>query len=462
MHKKLAFVLILLSVLGLAAAQQPEFTLGFAGETVTGAWNPLRLTVRDRSDVTLELQVDQGSLRTGPRWYTYRMQVRGGPGLHVLEDDVFIPDWSSLLWTVTAGGRTLASGAVNPRDRDERPVNLVLSRRAAQHLPLLPAGSRVSELRDARLPERAAAYSGVNSLLIDGSTAPPAVAAVAAAAAAGSLVLLLDPLPAGYVELLPLAPAPVNALGAGLILRGDRQFLQEQLASRSGEQVRPDELLRTLESLNPLELPKPAGLLSLLGLFAGYALLALLLLRFGAAAGMLAVVGISLLASLVLWQQLRPAVGNLSAASSLTVSAGGLGLISREQALLDLPGGEVFLPGALRPLHLASYSRTPAGTDVQLRSWHVARFAARPELAVPRLNHAGTGVINTSEHALSEVFITGLGAQGSLAAGERLEPEPGPAYPDGPLADLFSLLPAGSVITVDGTAVELLLPAGTR
>src|SRR5690606_10472096 len=99
---------------GPAGAQQVEFELRHSQQVVAGAWNPVRLVLRDQRDVLLEIRLDQGSLQTGERVVTYRAPLAGGSGLSSFEDDLFVPAWRSLTWTVRAGGRTLASGALNP------------------------------------------------------------------------------------------------------------------------------------------------------------------------------------------------------------------------------------------------------------------------------------------------------------------------------------------------------------
>jgi hypothetical protein len=447
---------------GAAAAQTASFTLGFAGEVVSAAWNPLRVSVRDQRNVTVSLRIDQGSLRSGPRWVHYQADIAGGPGLHVFEDDVYVPEWASLIWTVSSAGRTLASGAFSPRERDARPVNLLPSSSAGRHLPLLAEGSRVVELDDASLPQRLAPFTAVDSLLIDGSTSPPPAAAVAAAAAAGTRVLLLTPLPGSHAELLLLAPEPVNQLGAGLVIRGEAGFLRQQLELNGSGRAAGEQLLAALGSLAPVTLPAPAPLSLIVLAIIAYALLALLLIRFAGTAGFLAMLGVGFLACLVAWQQLRPGQGSLLTATTLAVSAGGLSKVVSRNTLLELPGGQVTLPGAFRPLEMITYLTSSDGmktsTELNLRRWQIAPLAARPELAAAALSWSGDSVLNSSGRAFQQVVVKGLGEQGSLAAGGRLDPRPGETGPGGPLGNLLPFFPAGSVAAFDGSGVQLLLP----
>lgn len=99
-----ALVAAALLVAGSALAQGPnraaELELGFGGAIVADAWNPLRLVLRDVGSVQLEVAIDRGTLRDGERWSVYRADLPGGSGLSVFEDELFVPVWRSLQWTV--------------------------------------------------------------------------------------------------------------------------------------------------------------------------------------------------------------------------------------------------------------------------------------------------------------------------------------------------------------------------
>jgi len=99
-----------------------EVEVGFRGAPVADAWNPLRVTVRDVGSGRLTLVADQGNLRDGEIPWTMVVPVTGGAGVRVLEVDVFLPAWRSLVWSLEAGGSIVASGAL-PREAAERSLS---------------------------------------------------------------------------------------------------------------------------------------------------------------------------------------------------------------------------------------------------------------------------------------------------------------------------------------------------
>jgi hypothetical protein len=270
-------------------------------------------------------------------------------------------------------------------------------------------------------------------------------------------VLLLEPLPASHAELLLLTDDSINALGAGLIIRGDSSFLQQQLDS-DAPLASDGQLLQALARNNSVGLPPAVPLVQLVLALLAYSALALILLRSAGTAGLLTMAGVSLLACLLAWQQLRPEQDSLVSVTTLGISAGGLSRVLSQQTLLELSGGAVTLPGAYRPLEQLAYSRTPENTSLNLRRWQVTPLAAKPELAPAQLSWQEQRLSNDSGHAFPLVLAAGLGRQGNLAAGQQRELAAGaPAASE--FDELLELLPAGSVLAIDGQNLQLLLPA---
>ena len=109
---------------------------------------------------------------------------------------------------IRSGRTTLASGSFNPQDRSTVPIDLILSVNPGRWRPLYEAVARVVDANPSQLPQRAASYNGIRSIMIDGTTSPPRLEAIAAAAASGVTVILITPLPNVYDDLLLLAPSP--------------------------------------------------------------------------------------------------------------------------------------------------------------------------------------------------------------------------------------------------------------
>ncbi len=168
------------------AAAQPtvQMELGLGGNVVVGAWNPLRVVARDvplgsRLEVTFDLR----SLRDGPVPFVLSLPVAGGPGLSVVERTVFVAPFSSVSNALGPGGAVVASGGIAGRDQDDTPLDVVLSRRGGTFAAAFPESSRVVDITASQLPLDVAAYDGVRSVIVDGTTVPPRLAALAAAAA---------------------------------------------------------------------------------------------------------------------------------------------------------------------------------------------------------------------------------------------------------------------------------------
>lgn len=152
---------LLASTVALGQAPSARFSLGVAGQPVADAWNPLRLELRDAPPATLTLQIDQGTLRSGELPLTVSHAVRGGAGISVFETTVYLPRFARLAWRLATPDRVLASGSVEGREADARPLDLLLSNlpgsyRAAYATAYGP-GARLADVVASDLPSEPAA-----------------------------------------------------------------------------------------------------------------------------------------------------------------------------------------------------------------------------------------------------------------------------------------------------------------
>lgn len=457
--QRLALILVWL-LSAWALGQTPAtLELGFAGEIVAGAWNPLRLTVRDQPGALLTIVMDQGSLRSGEVLAEYRLRVPKGGGLQQLEDELFVPPWRSLSWRLLGAERVVASGSLDRRQLDSRPLTLLVSSRPAEWLPRLGADARTLELPPALLPERLAAYDGVARLIVDGSTAAPTPAALAAAASAGASVVLVEPLPESYAELLKLAPYPAQRLGAGQIVRGSREGLD--LAALAAGAL-PQELNAELLESGLLELPAVPRTLPVLALAAGYLLIALLFIRLLGLPGLLSALVLAGVVSLYGWRALRPTAALLTERRTLVLASGALAREDEVRSLYSYPERRLALPLAARPTRAALPYRQD-GDELTLRMSRAQELGLelKPRLVRAPLAWEGAQLRNRSGEAISDLVVTGLGPQGSLAPDQALTPRPGEEGPlTSPYRDLAPLLPAGSALARQGEAVVVALPSG--
>lgn len=396
-------------------ATAAELRVGFDGAFVAGRWNPIEFSMRDQSAVTLTITIDQGDLRTGAVPVRYIYELAGGPGLSVIEDELFIPAWQSFSWSAASPARVIASGSFHPRDVDDRPLALIASTEPARHAGLVPAGTRLVAYGTSSLPERLAAWDGVALLLFDGSTAPPPLEVVISAATAGSNVVLLEPLPDSYGELRRLAAGPVTRLGAGQIVRGDAAEVADLLEPLTDSVS----LEGFLSELNELELQQPVRPVFLFPLLIMYGVAALVLLRSSGLPGVIAVSALGVLAVVIAWPSLNPEATLSRSQLQLSVSAGGLSRTYQSVRLLHREGGDLVLAGHLRPTTPLPYAVREERTALTAERWRPVQLAARPELTT-----AGTSAGATDDLALLSVFPAGSTARATDGRIEVFLPEP--------------------------------------
>lgn len=440
-------------------AGRGEVTIGLGGNLVAGAWNPLRVTVRDAPSSTLDVRIDEGDLVSGPRLVRYRASVPGGSGVSVFDDQIYVPVFQTLSWSLTDRQGVLASGSLGARDADGRPLQVVISSDPGAWRGAFASDARVVDVAASDLPTSAAGYDGVATLLLDGTAAAPRTEAVAAAAAGGVDVLLAGALPASQAGLERLAGSGSSRLGAGRVARV-APVPGAVAAALAG--WRPTERGRLLSALAAKPLvtpPRSAPQPTVLALAAGYALLTLLALRFGGTPGTVAAVALAVVVSLAGWRLLRPPAAELDGHRGLMLGGGALALAIEVDERLTLPAGEVSVTTPARPLTAVPYATDGSGTHVALARWHGVSLALRPSLVEAALRSEGGRLRNAGASPLQDVYVVGMGAQGTLAPGASREVRPGeegPATPE--MARFAALLPRGTALAEGPRALWVALP----
>lgn len=446
------------------AAEDVEVRFGFAGQIVADAWNPLRVTLRDLESAELVLELDVGDLRGGPRLLRYNAPLAGGDGLYTFEDDVYLPSWRTFSWLVRTPERVLASGGVERRFVDASPLHLVVSREVNTGTRFFAEDARVVDVTAADLPERAAAYSGIESLLVLGSDAPPAAGALVAGATSGSTVLLVGALGASHDGLTALVPEVGGRLGAGWLGRAEASRDAVQLELSTHPHLIPSALTATLISEELSETPEHLDTTWLLAGLGGYALFVLALLRFGGAPGLLAALLLAALLGASV-ARVRPAEPLLTRTRSLSLGAGGLALTHPLEALFSFPAQKAETARAAHPVPLTgtrAWTVGPESFSTNLGAYESVVLAGRPQLGIAAFSWRGAALRNETGTALGDVFVTTDGhiggQQAPIPVDGTLEPSRGNLVPPPLYADLAPLLPPGSALARAGGAVYVALP----
>ncbi|MEJ2667732.1 MAG: hypothetical protein P8Z81_11650 [Deinococcales bacterium] len=460
-------VVVLAAVAGALAAAfaqpaegaQASVELGLGGNLVAGAWNPLQVTVRDAGPCVLRLRIDEGTLMTGPRIVRYTAAVPGGSGVTVFDDDVYVPRFQTLSWTLSETDRVLASGSLGARDADARPLQVVVSAAPGVWRDAFAADARFVDVAASQLPARAAAYDGVATLLLDGTAAAPQTASIAAAAAGGAQVLLAGTLPASQAGLGRLAGAGADRLGAGEVRIVADDPAAVEAALRSWRKPDRSALVTALTSAPLVKAPRSAPQPLVLSLAAAYALIALLALRFAGTPGAAAAVALALIVSLAGWRLLRPPAAVVAGDRTVMLGGGELALALGVEERITLPAGTVSVRGAARPLTPALYSVDAAGTHVALERWQGVVLASRSWLRPASLRFEGGKLLNAGSTAFQNVYVVGLGSQPALQSGASLTPAPGEEGARPPeMARLAAVLPRGTALAEGPEAVWVALP----
>ena len=447
-------VVALALALSVALAQSDDVgvTLGFSGEIVANSWNPLRVSLRDQSAAEFVLELDRGNLRDGEQWVRYRAPLAGGSGLYVFEDDLYLPAWRQLTWSVRTADRVLASGSVDRRRVDPRPVNLLDTALLAMNAAPqdLEDEARVVDINADALPERPSAYIGVESLVVTGDASAQAVAA---AAATGTTVFFRGPL---APELRGLMPKEAQRLGAGWLVRSEGD--EKEGWPRLERTALLSALISPDMARGPARVPQQLILLSA----SLYALAALLVVRFGRVPGLFAGLSLALLFAAGAWGYLRPSDATLTRSRSLTLASSGTGGSLAQtlelRTLFSLPEGARQLPLNAYPLDLTSWQTSPGEVRFTLPRWSAVTLALEPRLEAATFYWEGETLINSGSAALGDVFVLGLGQQSDIAPDERLSAAMHDSLPPAPYTPLLPHLPRGSALARSGGHIYVALP----
>ncbi len=456
-----AVALALAMTLAAASAQgdtrPAALELGFGGALVADAWNPLRLVLRDVGPVEFELAIDRGTLRDGERWSRYRSEIRGGSGLTVFEDEVFVPVWRSLSWTVRSGGLTVASGSVPRVQADRRALDLAVGE-PGEVLRAALTGGRTVDLDVDRLPLRSAAFDGVANLIVATGSARPQ--ALIAAAVAGADVVL-TPTARANPELGAMLPAGVETriVGAGRLLTQEAWLANLTNPTRRLDQAA---LVSALAATERVSAPRPVALLPLLLAASGYALFVLLVLRFGGLPGMMAALVLGLTAAVAAWVPLRPADATIDQVRELVIGADGVGQRWRLHERLTLPAQTIVLDVAGWPLSNIDARQSPGQVAVDLARWRSVLVLERPRATTMALVQDADGSWrNDGQRTLDVVAVRGGAAVQDVAAGSVV-PVPTRDVALGSVASaLLELVPNGAAVASDGVRWMVALPRGT-
>lgn len=457
-------LLVLLSAVAFAqpadrySADQVDFELGISGAVVENSWNQLRLVLRDLPPVEFDLRIDQGSLRSGSIPLVYSASIGSSRGLTVFEDEVFIPAWTSLTWSLRSADRTIASGSLDPRLRDDRPLTLLLSNEPGGWLASLPPTARALEVVAGELPQGAAAYSGVAALIVDGTATAPTLESVVRAATAGAVVILAGPLPPSHRALEQVyGSGSVHRLGAGWIVSTGREGVGPALARYQGFPVQgaATALLSGGEEAEGPHLSR----MTIVAAGALYSLAVLLLLRFGGPAGVSAALVVAALTAFAGWLVLRPEQAVLEEERTLVISTGGLGLSVPSLAIRSLPGGEVVVDAQMRLGERVAYEVGEGTTTLTLERWQRQLLLGKPAIANGSLRWSNGKLENQGPTTLRQVLVLGLGPQPPLEPGTVRDAAPSEelASPEA-YGDLLELLPAGTAVAHDGSRYLVALP----
>jgi hypothetical protein len=453
----LCFLLLCFLLLGsVTFAQDLELELGFNNTLVANHWNPLKLTRRDQPAQTLILSIDQGTLRDGETLVTYRQDLSAANGLAVFEDDVYIPAWRRFSWRIENTQRVFASGSIERREVNTKPLTLLVSARPELYLGSFGEEARVLELPFSSLPNRVAAYDGIETLLIDGTAPAPTLESISSAAVSGVSVLLLEGLPESHRELNLLAPELRQRLGAGWIARTSSEGVRATLSMLTP--LETQSLTAALVTSDLHQRPPNAPQTYIVGAAGVYALLTLLLLRFFGSAGLLTSFVLAGLASFGAWTWLRPSSPQLSQTRTLFVNAD-LTYVKRVESLFTLPDVSLALTTHAHPTEVRMYTQRGDTFELTLPRYTEVILEHRPELTGETLKLEGQTLRNLTDTTLANVYIKGLGSQADLTPGGSLElaqgeePELSSTY-----EALLALLPEGTALAQSSNTIHIALP----
>ncbi|MCA9835480.1 MAG: hypothetical protein KC422_01135 [Trueperaceae bacterium] len=440
-------------------AQDIRFELGFNQEIVANHWNPLVLELRNHPPVTLRVAIDQGSLKEGEIPMTYEARLPRSQGFSHFEDELFLPEWRSISWVVESEERILASGSFPRRQAETTPLALILSNNLASWADLLP-DHRLTEALSHQLPERVAAYDGVEILIMDGTVTAPSPEAIISAATAGTRVIFFEPLPSSYASLLKLTESS-SRLGAGYLLKVDRTSLKSALLAK--QSLDREALLAAFDDEALTDFPRLTRVGPVLVLASLFSAAILLIFRFLPSTAVTTSIVLSLIASILAWSWLKPYPPVKEQARTLEIAGGDLALEQGLYSIITLPSASKALPFASRIDPLLEHRQAPNLTLLELSRWSNLIALKKPRLVQAKfqLIPSDDGLIlrNLSAQTLQAVYVKGRGLQSSLAPDSQLfVKDGGLELPPGALERIAPFLPNGTALAIAGDTIFVSLP----
>ncbi len=371
---------------GVAAQERASVVIGVDGRTTAGAWTSVVAEVRDAPGARLRVDLDAGGLDRGTVPMRAQRVLPAAGGVQRASFDLPLPRWRSLSWRIEHEGRLLASGSLPTRERDDRPLHLVLGATSPpapdpDDPEAEPGGDvalRAARVSVADLPERVAGWDGVAGLWIDGSTVAPEPARIVTAAVAGVRVHVRPDAPASYGPLLELVADGPLRIGAGAIVPWTEEVVVRPAEDDAARAWRTTTLAFVADRIDDAPWTHlPRSLLA--GAAGGYLLLCWSLLRIGGPSGT-AAAGVLVAAALIVAPSAAPERSTEEARATVTVARDGLGVRTELLRLAAQPPGERTLDGIWRADPPRPLSWEDGRTRIPMATGDRVRAFGTPEL----------------------------------------------------------------------------------
>src|SRR5690606_9248393 len=269
-------------------------------------------------------------------------------------------------------------------------------------------------------------------------------------------VVLHGELPPSHRELRLLAADSASAtaltrapLGAGSVLTTRGTPSDAVAAALANPAVNRTALLDALAADPLVEWPTgPSQALVLLaaGLFC---LVALAMLRWFAAPGVVGAGVLALLLSFVAWRAFRPPEAQLTGVARLSLVGGELAVTAELREVLTLPAAVIDGPRTARPSSPRAYRLDPTGTHYAVDRWRAVTLVMAPVVTAPALQRRGADLVNIGASTLTAVNVVGLGPQPDIPPGRAMALVAAEEGPLDPVYDgLVPHLSPGSVVAL--------------
>jgi hypothetical protein len=378
-----------------------EARLGWGGGFSAGAWNELRLTVTGGDAYTLNLETNEGSLRSG--LYPVRATLSVAAGAGVREERLLLP-----LFMKRGVVLTLSSEAFGKKSVTLQPL------------------SDIAEVTEPAASP--AAYLG-GAKLIGNLEVGEALTALAGGATVADSVTLRR-LPAG-------------ALGLGSLQRGPFP------PSRNLELVQ----LQNIVSALKIAADAPARRSDALALWSAAAFIVVLMLysarrldwRFSVAGAVLA----SAIGAIG-FVSLQVTAPYQERSQSVLIGAGGWGLKLLLHNRFTASGGAQELPAGVQTLEPIARRYTENATLLSATPWSRFSYWEAPKAARVPLRVSASWIENTGSAKLTDLFVVGRGALEGLPVARRelgaVTADLAAAYPPTQYDELARFLPNGTAV----------------